>query len=134
MLIPALQGVPVTVWGLTYKAGTDTLRRSLSVEVCDWLLAQGARLTVHDPAVKSLPDEWQGRVQRSDDALQSLTGARVLVVGTEWPAYREVLPAQAAGNAPGLLVLDANRFLSSWMSTSGLQHIAVGTPSKGSTP
>jgi UDPglucose 6-dehydrogenase len=130
-LLPTLKDVPVTVWGLTYKAGTDTLRRSLAVELCDWLLAQGAKLTVHDPVVKALPDEWQGRVARSDDALQSLAGTRVLVVGTEWPAYREVPAAQAAAAAPGLLVLDANRFLSVWMATPNLTHVAVGTPAKG---
>ncbi|MEK7383945.1 MAG: nucleotide sugar dehydrogenase, partial [Elusimicrobiota bacterium] len=39
---PSLSGVPVAVWGLTYKPGTDTLRRSLAVELCDWLLEQGA--------------------------------------------------------------------------------------------
>ena len=130
-LLPVLKAVPVTVWGLTYKAGTDTLRRSLSVELCDWLLAQGTKLTVHDPVVKALPDEWQGLVARSEDALQALTGSRVLVVGTEWPAYREVTAAQAAAAAPGLLVLDANRFLSAWVFAPGLTHIAVGTPPKG---
>lgn len=130
-LLPMLKEVPVTVWGLTYKAGTDTLRRSLAVELCDWLLDQGAKLTVHDPVVNALPDEWQGRVARSDDALQALSGSRALIVGTEWPAYREVSAAQAAGAAPGLLVLDANRFLSEWMAEPGLTHVAVGTPSKG---
>jgi UDPglucose 6-dehydrogenase len=130
-LLPMLKQVPVTVWGLTYKAGTDTLRRSIAVELCDWLLAQGAKLTVHDPVVKALPEEWQGRVARSDDALQALSGSRVLVVGTEWPAYREVTAAQAAVAAPGLIVLDANRFLAAWVVAPGLTHIAVGTPSKG---
>ena len=33
----------VAVWGLTYKPGTDTLRRSSAVELCRWLLEQGAR-------------------------------------------------------------------------------------------
>lgn len=130
-LLPILKEVSVTVWGLTYKAGTDTLRRSLAVELCNWLLEQDAKLTVHDPVVNALPVEWQGRVERSDDALQALSGGRVLIVGTEWPAYREISAAQAAEVAPGLLVLDANRFLSEWMTEPGLTHIAVGTPSKG---
>lgn len=129
-LLPTLNGVPVTVWGLTYKAGTDTLRRSLAVELCDWLLGQGARLTVHDPVVKTLPEAWHGRVIRADDALHALNGARVLVIGAEWPAYREASPTQAASVAPGLLVFDANRFLSTWAAVPGLRHIAVGTTSK----
>ena len=130
-LLPTLKEVPVTVWGLTYKAGTDTLRRSLAVELCNWLLDHGVKLTVHDPVVHALPNEWQGRVLRSDDALQALSGSRVLILCTEWPAYREVSASQASRAAPGLLVLDANRFLPEWTAESGLTHVAVGTPSKG---
>lgn len=37
-----LKGKAISVWGLTYKPGTNTLRRSLSVELCAWLNSQGA--------------------------------------------------------------------------------------------
>jgi UDPglucose 6-dehydrogenase len=104
------------------------LRRSLAVELCDWLLEQGARLTVHDPAVKGLPERWQGRVVRHSDALDALAGARVLIIGTEWPAYRDILPSKIAEAAPGLLVLDTNRFLASLGQVASLRYVAVGTP------
>ncbi|EQD40130.1 UDP-glucose 6-dehydrogenase, partial [mine drainage metagenome] len=67
-LFPNLNGVVIVVWGLTYKPGTDTLRRSLAVELCDWLIEQGAKVRVHDPAVKELPLEWNGLVQRFDES------------------------------------------------------------------
>ena len=35
---PRLSKQTIAIWGLTYKPGTDTLRRSLSVELCNWLL------------------------------------------------------------------------------------------------
>jgi len=123
-----LAGVRVAVWGLTYKPGTDTLRRSLSVEVCDWLLEQGSSLTVHDPAVRSLPSHWAGRVQRAHAPLEALAGAQALVVGTEWPDYRQVDPAQRPPSAAPLLVIDANRFLSSWAAAPGVRVLAVGVP------
>jgi len=56
-----LSRTTVAVWGLTYKPGTDTLRRSLAVELCDWLLEQGATIRVHDPIVGELPQHWRGR-------------------------------------------------------------------------
>jgi UDPglucose 6-dehydrogenase len=127
-LVPTLQDLHVTLWGLTYKPGTDTLRRSLAVELGDWLLANGARLTVHDPAVKDLPPSWQGRVKRSADATEALVGAHALIVGTEWPLYREISAQRVAEVAPGLLVLDANRFLGSLAHTATLRYVAVGTP------
>ncbi|MGZ5477422.1 MAG: nucleotide sugar dehydrogenase, partial [Thermoanaerobaculia bacterium] len=43
-----LKGKTIAVWGLTYKPGTDTLRRSASVELCRVLVAQNARVNAHD--------------------------------------------------------------------------------------
>jgi len=127
-LLPSLDDVAIVVWGLTYKPGTDTLRRSLAVEMCNWLIEQGASVRVHDPAVKELPPEWNGLVQRFDDALGALAGAQVLLVGTEWPEYKEISKDCVAGAAPGLLVLDPNRFLSSLGAMATLRYVAVGTP------
>ncbi|MCR4348014.1 MAG: nucleotide sugar dehydrogenase [Sulfuricaulis sp.] len=128
-LMPSLDGVVVVVWGLTYKPGTDTLRRSLAVELCNWLLEQGARVRVHDPVVKELPTNWNGCVQRFDEALGALEGAQVLLVGAEWPEYREIPKDYVVRVSPGLVVLDPNRFLSSLGTVAALRYVAVGAPS-----
>jgi UDPglucose 6-dehydrogenase len=128
-LLPSLDGVVVVVWGLTYKPGTNTLRRSLAVEMCNWLIEQGASLRVHDPVIKDFPPNWHGRVRGFADALAALDGARVLLIGTEWPAFKEISQGRVAGAAPGLIVLDPNRFFSSWASEPALRYFAVGTPS-----
>lgn len=122
-------GLRVAVWGLTYKPGTDTLRRSLAVELCDQLLDAGAQLQVHDPAVTELPGHWGASVRRVETPMDALQGAQALIVATEWPQYREADPTAAAAVAPGLLALDANRFLASWRDAPGLRYAAVGTVS-----
>jgi UDPglucose 6-dehydrogenase len=127
--LPDLSKATVAIWGLTYKPGTDTLRRSTAVEFCDWLVAQGAAVRVHDPAVKELPETWRGSpIQRFDDCVAALAGAQALVVCTEWPEYRAIAPERIAAAAPGLAVIDANRFLSSLGRTAGIRYAAVGTP------
>jgi UDPglucose 6-dehydrogenase len=127
-LFPELSGVTVAVWGLTYKAGTDTLRRSMAVELCDWLLGQGVRLQLHDPAVRELPPAWTGKVARTEDPLAALAGARALIVSTEWPLYKGIPADAIAGSAPGIAVLDANRFLSALAADARIRYVAVGTP------
>jgi UDPglucose 6-dehydrogenase len=115
--LPDLAGVTVAVWGLAYKPGTDTLRRSLAVELCDWMIGEGATVRVHDPLVKELPPHWAGVITRYADPAEALQGAAVLVVATEWPDYRSVaIPEQ-------LVVLDANRFL----TATGPKYFAVGS-------
>ena len=49
-----LAGSKIAIWGLTYKPGTDTLRRSCGVELCRWLLSGVPTSHVHDPAVRRL--------------------------------------------------------------------------------
>ncbi|TQX86920.1 MULTISPECIES: nucleotide sugar dehydrogenase [unclassified Rhizobium] len=119
--------VSVAVWGLTYKPGTSTLRRSQSVELCDWLISQGATLHVHDPAVTELPPHWKGKVQRHDVAHTAAAEADILVIGTEWPEYQEELSNVSAAALASFVVIDANRFLSSQATALGVRYIAVGS-------
>jgi UDPglucose 6-dehydrogenase len=125
-----LSGVTVAIWGLTYKPGTDTLRRSLAVELCDWLLKQGTKIGVYDPAVKQLPEHWAGQVIHCSTALDAAQGADALVVGTEWPEFKQAALDLSAKGKPGLVVVDANRHLQAQVLQSGFNYVAVGTPSK----
>jgi UDPglucose 6-dehydrogenase len=131
-LIPDLAKATVAVWGLTYKTGTDTLRRSMAVELCDWLVARKVHVYVHDPAVKSLPASWNSKVTQFGTPLGALKGADVLVISTEWPQYKDVSEAEIVGIAPGIAVLDANRFLAHLAGSAGLKYLAVGSPERGS--
>ena len=119
----------LAVWGLAYKPGTDSLRRSTSVDLCDRLLREGATLRVHDPMVKSMPGRWHG-VTRCDDPLTAIGGAQALIVATAWPQYRSISAGQLAERAAGLAVLDANRDLSALAQSSGLRYFSVGMPHK----
>lgn len=127
-LFPAFPRIRVAVWGLTYKPDTDTLRRSLAVELCSWLIGQGVDVCVHDPVVKVLPSEWGARVTRLSDPTTALRGAAALVVATEWPEYRNVPLDVVAETSPGIVVIDANRFLSHFAADRRFRYVAVGTP------
>jgi UDPglucose 6-dehydrogenase len=127
-LFPDLSVATIAVWGLTYKAGTDTLRRSPAVELCNWLISQGAKLCVHDPVVKELPQEWAVKVSRADDPVTALKDAHALVISTEWPQYKNISADAIANTAPRLAVLDANRFLPSLAGDARVRYVAVGTP------
>jgi UDPglucose 6-dehydrogenase len=124
----ALGGVAITIWGLTYKPGTDTLRRSLAVELCDWLLVQGAKVSVFDPAVKQLPERWAGKVSHCLTALDAVAQAKALVIGTEWPEFKTLTSELASKAQAGLVVVDANRHLPAKLLPPSFNYLAVGTP------
>ena len=130
-LFGGFSNVTIAIWGLTYKPGTDTLRRSLAVELCDWLIEYGARIKVYDPAVKNLPERWFGKVVCCSDAMQAIEEADALVVGTEWPEFKQIADDLSAAVNKDLVIIDANRHLLASKSNfieAGYRYIAVGTP------
>lgn len=109
-LLGELKGKRIAIWGLTYKAGTDTLRRSSAIELCQWLVEQGAQVQAHDPAVKELPVQYAG-IRLFPSPLEAARGADALVIATEWPDYRSVAMPDILAAMHTTMVLDANRFL-----------------------
>ena len=125
-LLGDLAGKTVAIWGLTYKPGTDTLRRSSAIELCQWLLSQHVQVKAHDPAVKSLPKDLTA-IQLCSLPIEAAEGADALVIATEWPYYRAVSLLEAIAVMRSSIILDANRFLVDQIkSISDVTYIAVG--------
>ena len=124
-----LAGQRVAVWGLTYKPGTDTLRRSESVALCHWLARAGATVVVHDPVVDDLPDDLAAVCERRVEPIEAARDAAAVVLGTEWPAYREIDSDRLAIAMPAGLVIDANRFLAKTLGVDRrFRVVSVGQP------
>jgi UDPglucose 6-dehydrogenase len=117
----------VAVLGLTYRPGTDTLRRSASVELCAWLHGRGIRVQAHDPAIRALPPELQATIALCETPRQALAGADLAVVATEWPDYRALVPGDLADRMRKARVIDQTWFLAESMARApGIQYFAPG--------
>ena len=133
----SLAGVPICIWGLTYKPGTDTLRRSSAVELCRWLAEEGALVQAHDPAVSSLPEDIAGgadvagEVKLCETPLAAASGAAALVLCTSWPEYREVAPESVLAALERPVLIDAAGFLAETFAPQrGLDYARVGSPTR----
>lgn len=120
-----LRGRGIAVLGLTYKPGTDTLRRSAAVELCRQLIKSGARVRAVDPALTRLPRDL-GKVELVSSVNEAVANADAVVVCTEWPEFRQVDWREAVRRMAGRLVLDANGFLEKELRTVGLEVVTVG--------
>jgi UDPglucose 6-dehydrogenase len=124
-----LSGKRVAVLGLAYKADTDTLRRSLAIDLCRWLSLEGAEVTGFDPLVAALPADLH-RVRLSHDLVDASKNADALVVCTQssglleapWPLIIAALRTR--------IVIDPGAYLLSKVSGMvGLGYRYVGSPS-----
>jgi len=88
--IRRLSGSQVTILGLTYKAGTDTLRRSWAVELSRWLKAQGVNVKAFDWQLTSLPHELSSIIDLKPDLATALEQSDSVVIGTDHPQLKEI--------------------------------------------
>jgi UDPglucose 6-dehydrogenase len=80
----SLEGKRVAVWGLTFKARTDDLRYSPSLEVIERLVTAGATVRAYDPTrTAPLPG-----IDVATDPYDACDEAEVLVILTEWDEFR----------------------------------------------
>ena len=103
-----IDGATVALLGLAFKAGTDDVRESPSLEIARRLIAKGATVRGYDPAVKSVNMDGLDVV---DDAYAACEGAVALVVGTEWDDFKWLDLDQIGDVMAARNVVDARNLL-----------------------
>ena len=104
-----LRGARVAVLGLAFKPDTDDVRESPAIPVVEALLAEGAAVTVHDPAALSAAGQlFGGSVTEAESLEGAIEGADAVFVVTRWRDY-EALPALLATRESQPLVVDGRR-------------------------
>lgn len=102
-----VDGKQVAAWGLTFKARTDDLRESPSLEVLGRLAARGAKVRAYDPAVSRQLDG----IEVVTDPYEACDGADVLLVLTEWDEFKWLDLDQVRDRMATAAVVDARNLL-----------------------
>ncbi len=106
-----LQGRTIAVWGLTFKARTDDLRDSPSLNIINRLLEVGATVRAYDPAVVDGSDPRLEGIEVVTDPYEAVTKADVLAVLTEWPEFTELDMAKVGDLIGHKAVVDGRNLL-----------------------
>ena len=124
----SLSGARVGLLGLTYKPGTDTLRRSEAVALARLLAIAGCEVRAFDPAVKSVTDDLPVSLVASPEEV--FVDADAVVVCTPWPAFRELNPSFVDVMKEKTIV-DPLRVLPHSFRGNGVWYAAVGLVTAG---
>jgi UDPglucose 6-dehydrogenase len=122
---PVLDNVQIAVFGLTYKAGTSTLRRSASLTLIDALTAAGARVAAYDPLAQldeaiDLPSFTLHR-----EPGKAVRQANALILMAGWP--EELAPNEAAKLMARPVVVDTGNHLDPDAArAAGLEYCGIG--------
>ncbi|MCH7998790.1 MAG: UDP-glucose/GDP-mannose dehydrogenase family protein [Chloroflexi bacterium] len=107
----SLKGLTVGVLGLTYKAGTSTMRRSAAMEIVASLISEGAKVKAFDPnaSVEELPPDLG--LEIASDAYEAAAGSDALLILTDWPEFQALDYDAVRRSMRCSVLLDANNTL-----------------------
>jgi UDPglucose 6-dehydrogenase len=124
-----MQHRQIAVLGLTFKAGTDDVRNSVSLVVISQLLNLGAKVRAYDPKGAERARALLPGVQYVNTPEQAVTGADAALVMTDWPTIMELKPSLFRRLMRHPVVIDyRNIFAPSEMALAGVEYVSLGRP------
>ena len=88
-----LSGLTFSIWGLSFKPGTDDVREATSIIVISELIKRGAKIKAYDPQAtaefkRAIDDEFLSSIEFAENRYDALDGADALILITEWKEFR----------------------------------------------
>jgi UDPglucose 6-dehydrogenase len=124
-------GLTIGIWGLAFKPNTDDVREAPALRVARTLLNDGAKLRLHDPEagpnfMRDL-DNPAG-AQLVDNMYDAATGAKVLILATEWRQYRapDFARLKSVMADDPALIDGRNQWERSELEAMGFRYAAIG--------
>lgn len=84
-----LKDKKIAVWGLAFKANTDDIRESSSLDNIALLLEKGAKITAYDAiAEENVRKIFGDQIEYAKDMYSCTEGADCLLIATEWSEFK----------------------------------------------
>lgn len=127
-ILENLEGKTIAVLGLTFKPGTDDLRKAPSLQVMAALKAEGATVKAYDPLAERLCREsLQDAARISADIYEILAGSEGAIIMTEWEEIRQLDLERARQEMAFPLIVDGrNVFYPEQMRQAGFIYSGIG--------
>ncbi|MFN2390100.1 MAG: UDP-glucose/GDP-mannose dehydrogenase family protein [Actinomycetota bacterium] len=125
-----VEGKTVTLLGLAFKPGTDSVRLSPALALARKLLAAGATVIGYDPKAGSNAKDEVPQLELAPDPYEAVAGAHCAVVCTQWPelAGLDLERIKTAMLYP-VIVDGRNVFDPRVMAGAGFNYYPTGRPS-----
>jgi len=128
----SVSGKTVAILGLAFKPNTDDIREAASLVIIPALQAAGAKLRAHDPQAMDEAEKLLHGVEMCKNPYEAAKDADVLVILTEWDAYRALDLDRLKRDLKQPLVVDLrNIYRPEEMAAKGFRYFSLGRPAVG---
>jgi UDPglucose 6-dehydrogenase len=125
----SLEGKRIGVLGLAFKPNTDDVRESPALDVIRILRGEGADVRAFDPVAGPNARKEIPNLALAGSVLETVKGADVLVVMTEWNEFRELdFAGIRSAMAKPVLVDCRNVYEPRKVRDAGFAYFSVGRP------
>ncbi len=117
----------IGILGLTYKAGTSTLRRAISLDIVRDLVGQGTKVRAFDPLANLAEVSDLPPMKMCADPYQVAQGSHALVLVTEWSDIGSLDLRRLRDQMAGDVFLDTRNLLDPGLMTeAGFRYLGIG--------
>ena len=111
-LIPnGINGKKIAVLGLSFKANTDDVRESSSIDIINYILELGGTVNAYDPIANNPMSKIFKAISYYDDVYNAINGADALVIMTEWNEFRALDLIRIKKLMKGNYILDTRNIM-----------------------
>ena len=111
-LIPnGINGKKIAVLGLSFKANTDDVRESSSIDIINYILNLGGTVNAYDPIANNPMSKIFKAISYYDDVYNAINGADALVIMTEWNEFRALDLIRIKKLMKGNYILDTRNII-----------------------
>jgi len=126
-ILGSLSGRRIGILGLTYKAGTSTMRRAISLEIIRDLLQHGAHISAFAPLANLDEVTDMPPIDLCQDPFEVARGSSALVLVTEWAGIENLDWAAVKKNMVDDVMLDTRNLLDPiFMEKTGFRYFGIG--------
>ena len=127
LISSSLKGKKIAVLGLSFKANTDDIRESSSIDIIEFILSKGGIVRAYDPIANASMMELFNNISYFEDVYDAIKGANALVVMTEWNEFRALDLPRIKNIMESAFVLDTRNIINmSELSKLGFVYDNVG--------
>lgn len=82
----------ITIFGISFKSGTDDIRESQSLKIASKLLKLNYNISIYDPKANNIASRYYKQFIYFDDYQLSLKNSDMLLILTDWEEFKEINP------------------------------------------
>jgi UDPglucose 6-dehydrogenase len=125
----SVQGKKIALLGLAFKPNTDDIRDAPSIDIVEALTKAGAQVHGFDPEAMEQAKLVMKDIAYEQDPYDCAAGADVLVIVTEWDAFRALDMLRIKETMKSPVVVDLrNIYRPQDMKRRGFTYTSIGRP------